>query len=160
MRSTQNFLSGMSSHHLSKPLKSSPPLINNLVEGLRRSNAASDDLIFPSRQAFIRFLAIGIKRHAELAPGFLAHVHIVQFRCRQSADIFESLRWELTLHRWRRQLNHLHARATQLLTQTEHEGIQRCFGGGVRRERSRRNNCEIGTRTASVSDDAAASMIT
>lgn len=43
----------------------------------------------------------------------------------------ENWGFRLTLHRWRRHLNNLHRALTQLIPQTENEGVQGSLGGRV-----------------------------
>ena len=78
----------MRSHHLRQKLKRPPPLIHNIHKLLRRPDTPNNDLVFPTRQPFIRFVAELGQRHPQRAALLLAHV-IVQLRLHGRRGDFE-----------------------------------------------------------------------
>lgn len=61
------------SHHLCQVLKSSPPLVNDLVESISWTDSPDDDLITPRCKSLISLICKCIHRHTELLTA-LAHI--------------------------------------------------------------------------------------
>lgn len=64
----------MRPHHVCQEFKDAPTLIHDIHKFLLRPDAADDDLVFPSSQAFIRFVTELGERHTQRSSLFLPHV--------------------------------------------------------------------------------------
>ena len=78
------------SHHLCQIFKGTPPLVDNLIESVRRTNRSNDDLVASRGEAFARFIHVLADWHTELSPLLRPHV-VVQFRLWKSAHFIAGI---------------------------------------------------------------------
>jgi hypothetical protein len=102
-------------HQLREILKRGSPLIDDPIEPLLWTDGSDDDLVATRNEPLIRRVDEFISRHAHLPA--IWTVVIVQ----------------LGLDNRGRDLNNvdIRLRVCELAPQAKHEGVQRCFGGGV-----------------------------
>lgn len=62
------------SHGLRQVHKRGPSFVDDLMEGLCRSNPAYDDLVLSTYQSPVGDVSEVVQRHAEASPGCFTHV--------------------------------------------------------------------------------------
>lgn len=124
-------------HHLSQELKRAPSLVHDIHELVLRPNAANDHLVFPTRQAVVRFIAELVEGHSEDASLFVSHIIM-----------------QLCLDWWWRDFKDLDVRAgiSELFTKAKGEAVEGRFRSRVRRHVPCWDNGEVGAGAAVVSN--------